>query len=128
MRLSEKIFPGAGLAGLDLLADLMTQEAQSEAGRGLEYSQSWRPDIGSERMRDDRDHLVSAVRDSAAALVEGGTRLDDVVGALERPELEITRRIAIDLLAGTPRPRRREIPPRSRDFETGPTARVHEAC
>lgn len=102
MWLVERVFPAVGVAGLDLLADLMTEEAQAEAGRSLEYSQTWRPDIGSERMRDDRDHLVSAVRDAAAASVEAGTDLVDVLAALERPALEITRRIAIDLLSRQP--------------------------
>jgi hypothetical protein len=100
MWLSERVFPAVGIAGLDLLADLMTEEVEAESGRSLSYSQMWRPDIGSERMRDDHDHLVSAVRDAAAALVEGGADLGDVVAALERPALEITRRIAIDLLSG----------------------------
>lgn len=102
MWLAEKVFPAVGVAGLDLLTDLMTEEVQAESGRSLKYSQTWRPDIGSERMRDDRDHLVSAMRDAAAALVEGGTDLVDVVAALERPALEITRRIAIDLLGRHP--------------------------
>lgn len=102
MWLTERVFPAAGIAGLDLLADLMSEEARGEGGRSLEYSQIWRPDIRNERMRDDRDHLVSAVRDAAAALVEGGTDPDDVVAALERPALEITRRIAIDLLSRHP--------------------------
>lgn len=99
MWLSERVFPAVGIAGLDLLADLMTEEAEAEGGRSPSYSQMWRPDIGSERMRDDRDHLVSAVRDAAAALVVGGADLGDVVAALERPDLEITRRIALDLLS-----------------------------
>jgi hypothetical protein len=98
MWLTERVFPAVGIAGLDLLADLMTAEAQVEGGRSLSYSRIWRPEIGSERMRDDRDHLVSAVRDAAAALVEGGVDPGDVVAALERPALEITRRIAMDLL------------------------------
>lgn len=96
--LTERVFPAVGITGLDLLVDLMTEEAKAESGRSLEYSQIWRPDIRSERMRDDRDHLVSAVRDAAAALVEGGMDPRDVVAALERPALEITRRIAMDLL------------------------------
>jgi hypothetical protein len=98
MWLTERVFPAVGIAGLDLLADLM----QAEGGRSLKYSQTWRPDVGSERMRDDRDHLVSAVRDAAAALVEGDADLGEVVAALERPALEITRRIAIDLLSQHP--------------------------
>lgn len=99
MWLSERVFPVVGLAGLELLVELMTEEAEAESGRSLSYSQMWRPDIGSERMRDDRDHLVSAVRDAAAALVDGGVDLGDVVAALEHPDLEITRRIALDLLS-----------------------------
>jgi hypothetical protein len=98
MWLTERVFPAVGIAGLDLLADLITVEAQAEGGRSLKYSQTWRPDIRGERMRDERDHLVSAVRDAAAALVEGGTDLGDVVAALERPALELMRRVAIDLL------------------------------
>lgn len=102
MWLTERIFPAVGIAGLDLLADLVTEEAKGEGGRSLEYSQIWRPDIRSERMRDDRDHLVSAVRDAAVALVEGGADLGEVVAALERPATEIMRRIAIDLLSRYP--------------------------
>ena len=97
--LVERIFPLAGITGLDLLVDLVGEQARAEGGRGLEYSQIWRPDIRSERMRDDRDHLVSGVRDATASLVEAGVDIGDVVAALERPELEIARRIAIDLLS-----------------------------
>jgi hypothetical protein len=97
--LTERVFPTLGIAGLDLLADLLTEQAKAESGRGLDYSQIWRPDISSERMRDDRDHLVSAVRDAASSLVEAGADHADVVAALERPALQITRRIAIDLLS-----------------------------
>ena len=99
MWLTERVFLAVGIAGLDLLTDLMTEEAKAEGGRSLEYSQIWRPDIRSERMRDDRDHLVSAVRDAAKSLAEAGTDIGDVVTALDRPALEITRRIAIDLLS-----------------------------
>lgn len=97
--LVERIFSAVGLAGLDLLVDLMAEQAGADGGRGLEYSQSWRPDIRSERMRNDRDHLVSGVRDAARSLVEAGTDVGEVVTALERPGLEITRRIALDLLS-----------------------------
>lgn len=97
--LVERIFPAVGLAGLDLLVDLVAEQAGAEGGRSLKYSQSWRPDIRSERMRNDRDHLVSGVRDAARSLVEADTDVGEVVTALERPGVEITRRIAIDLLA-----------------------------
>jgi hypothetical protein len=97
--LVERIFPAVGIAGLDLLVDLVAEEAGAEGGRSLEYSQSWRPDIRSERMRNDRDHLVSGVRDAAGSLVEAGSGVGEVVTALERPGVEITRRIAMDLLS-----------------------------
>ena len=97
--LVERVFPAIDLAGLDLLMDLVTEQAGAEGGRSLEYSQSWRPDIRSERMRNDRDHLVSGVRDAARSLVEAGADVGKVVTALERPGLEITRRIAMDLLS-----------------------------
>ena len=100
--LVERIFPAVGIAGLDLLVDLVAEQAGAEGGRGLEYSQIWRPDIRSGRMRDDRDQLVSGVRDAARSLAEAGMDIGDVVAALERPELEITRRIAIDLLSQHP--------------------------
>jgi hypothetical protein len=97
--LVERIFPAVGLAGFDLVVDLVTEQAKAEDGRSLEYSQIWRPDIRSERIRDDRDHLVSGVRDAARSLAGAGMDIGEVVAALERPELEITRRIAMDLLS-----------------------------
>jgi hypothetical protein len=97
--LVERIFPVVGIVGFELLVDLLVEQARAEGGRGLSYSQIWRPDIRSDRMRDNRDHLVSGVRDAAASLAGAGTDIGDVVATLERPQLEITRRIATDLLS-----------------------------
>lgn len=100
--LTERVFPAVGISGLQLLADLLTEEANRDGSRGLEYSQIWRPDIGSERMRDDRDQVVSAVRDAAASLAAAEHDLADITAVLEQVELQITRRVAIDLLRRYP--------------------------
>ncbi len=97
------IFPTAGIAGLETVADLLDAALAEDRDGRHDYSYIWRPSLAGERGRDLRDALVSALRDGADALVtaEPG-RLREVMQLLERREPSIFDRLAVDLLTRHP--------------------------
>jgi hypothetical protein len=99
--LVDEIFPAAGILGLELAVEMLGVQLGGEEGRDR-YSSTWRPRIDAERLRGDRDTVVSAVRDAAASLADGGVDLGEILAALERPGLQVSARIALDLLARRP--------------------------
>lgn len=97
----------AGLPVLVLLADALDEAVGAQAmehlrERGQDLSFSWRPGIDEQPPGLDSDltnALVSAVRDTAARLVdEGLASISDVVVALESHDWPVFRRIALFLL------------------------------
>jgi hypothetical protein len=103
--LTEQIFPAAGLAGLELYAELLAAAVAEESEDGHDYSYIWRPHLNGERRRDFRDALVSALRDASAALVdERADLLGQVVAVLEAREQSIFHRLALDQLTRHPDP------------------------
>ena len=99
-----QVFPAAGVAGLELLADLISEQLQSdERTRTRDYSYIWRPTLAGGRRGDIRDTLVSALRDAAALVVENEpARVGDAVALLEARERSIFGRLALDLLRRFP--------------------------
>jgi hypothetical protein len=95
-----QVFPGAGIPGLQLAVDLLLGQMGSEGA--ATHSNIWRPDIASERTRDDRDQLVSSVRDAAEALAGDGVALAEIVAVLEGTGLQICKRLSLDLLSRHP--------------------------
>jgi hypothetical protein len=97
------IFPGAGVAGLDLLCDRLNDEVARESHGNHDYSYSWRPTLEAARRRDLRDHLVSAVQEAAGAILANDRRpLGTVIRVLEARDWSIFRRIALDLVRRFP--------------------------
>lgn len=97
------IFPAAGTAGLETLADLLDGVIAEDRDGRHDYSYIWRPHLAGERRRDLRDALVSALRDGADAVVAADPgRVAEVVELLEAREPSIFHRLALDLLARHP--------------------------
>jgi hypothetical protein len=102
-QLQPRIFPAAGLDGVDVLADLLHEQVEEEAYGEHDHSSIWRPLLEGGRRQDLRDVLVTAVRDAAEAVVAGGAAsVGEVVAALEQRQFSIFRRLALDLLARYP--------------------------
>jgi hypothetical protein len=93
------MFPAAGLAGLEVLADLLAQAIEGDHEGRNDFSYIWRPYLNGERSRDLRDALVSALRDGADEIVSADpARLAEVLDLLEAREQAIFHRLALDLL------------------------------
>lgn len=95
-----RIFPAAGLPSLLLLVEQL--ERQMSGAAGDSHSYIWRPDIANERMRDDRDQLLSGARDGSLSLAEAGLPLSEILAALAQPGLMIGRRLSLYLLSRYP--------------------------
>jgi hypothetical protein len=97
------IFPAAGVAGLELLAELLTTVRAMDHERDHDFSRIWRPYLANQRRHDLRDALVSALRDGADQLVtDQPDLLNDVLELLESREQSIFHRLALDLLTRHP--------------------------
>jgi hypothetical protein len=97
------MFPAAGLAGLDVLTDLLAQAIEGDHEGRNDFSYIWRPYLNGERRRDLRDALVSALRDGADEVVSADpARLAEVLDLLEAREQAIFHRLALDLVARHP--------------------------
>lgn len=95
-----RIFPTAGLAGLQMVISLVEVRL---AGEGADaHSYIWRPNIAAGRRGDERDQLVGGARDAAEMLAQAGTPVAAIVAALEAPGMQIGRRLALDLLSRHP--------------------------
>ncbi len=95
-----RIFPAAGLAGLEMVISLLEVRL---GGQGADaHSYIWRPSIAAGRRGDDRDQLIGGARDAAEILAQTGMPIAVIVAALEAPEMQIGRRLALDLLSGHP--------------------------
>jgi hypothetical protein len=126
--LVEEIFPTAGIGGLELAVEMLAAQLDSEGEGRAEYSSIWRPRIDAERLRGDRDTVVSAVRDAATTLATRGVPLAEILAVLEAPGLQIARRIALDLLARHPEPSLAEARLTDRDLlEDGACRREFKA-
>jgi len=101
--LTPVMFPAAGVAGVQLYADLL-ESAVAEQTSGIEdYSSMWRPDLATGHDRDLRDALVSALTDATVALVDAQPKLlAEVLALLETRQQSIFRRLALALLAHHP--------------------------
>lgn len=98
-----EIFPAAAIAGLGLVADLLSEHVAAESHGRHDYSYIWRPMITGGRRQDFRDALVDGVRDGATAIVDADAdALNDVVAALEAREWPIFKRVVLDLLLRFP--------------------------
>jgi len=97
------MFPAAGPAGLEVLADLLARAIEGDHEGRNDFSYIWRPYLNGERRRDLRDALVSALRDGADEIVSAvPARLAEVLDLLEAREQAIFHRVALDLLARHP--------------------------
>jgi len=114
--LVEEIFPAAGIAGLELMLELLGAQLDTEGQRLPEHSSIWRPRIDAERLRNGRDQVISAVRDAADTLTMDGVPLAEILAVLEAPGLQIAKRIALDLLARHTEPNLAEIRLLDRDL------------
>ncbi len=98
-----EVFPAAGLAGLESLADLLVQALDGKHEGRDDYSYIWRPLLHSERRSDLRDALVSALRDAADKIVSASPdRVGQVLELLEARKQAIFLRVALDLLTRHP--------------------------
>ncbi len=102
--LVEEAFPAAGIPGLELAVEMLAAQLEADGKGRAEFSSVWRPRIDAERLRGNRDTVVSAVRDAAGALATRGDPLVEILAVLEAPGLQISTRIALDLLARHPDP------------------------
>jgi hypothetical protein len=126
--LVEEIFPAAGIGGLELAVKMLATQLDSEGDGRAKYSSIWRPRIDAERLRGDRDTVVSAVRDAASTLATRHVPLAEILAVLEAPGLQIARRIALDLLARYPEPALAEARLTDRDLlEDGACRREFKA-
>jgi hypothetical protein len=97
-----RIFPTVGIAGLEMVMELIEVRL---GGPGADaHSNLWRPTIATARRAGerDRDQIVDAARDGAEMLAEAGTPVVAIVAALETPDTQIGRRLALDLLGRHP--------------------------
>jgi hypothetical protein len=63
------MFPAAGVAGLEVVADLLADALDGDHEDRNDFSNIWRPYLNGVRRRDLRDALVSALRDGADEIV-----------------------------------------------------------
>jgi hypothetical protein len=98
-----EIFPAAAIPGLKIIVDFLAEQANSDKPGASTYSYVWRPSIASERMRDDRDGLVTSIRDAAELLTSEQSDTAAITSALEAPGLQICQRLALDFLSRHPR-------------------------
>src|SRR6266511_2997117 len=68
--LTPEIFPAAGISGLHALAEVLAEHVAAEIHGEQDHSYIWRPSLESDRYRDLRDQLVTAVRDTADVVVD----------------------------------------------------------
>jgi hypothetical protein len=95
-----RIFPAAGLAGLEMVTSLLKRRL---GGKGADaHSYIWRPNIASGRRGEDREQVVDGARVAAETLAQSGTPIASIVAALEAPDMQIGRRLALDLLSRHP--------------------------
>jgi hypothetical protein len=102
-QLTPSLFPAAGVAGVQLYAELLADAVAEETSGQQDYSSIWRPRLDGGRRGDLRDALVSVLRDASSAVVEHGRELlPDVIRVLESRQASIFTRIALDLLLRHP--------------------------
>jgi hypothetical protein len=100
------VFPGLGLDGLELLADML-DEALDERRPGVrtwrDHSYSWRPTVEAASEHDREEVLTSALRDAAVLLAGSDPPgVAVVVEALERRERAMFHRLALHVLRHVP--------------------------
>lgn len=101
--LTPEIFPAAGLSGVQVIAQVLSEHVAAETRGEQDHSYIWRPSLESDRYRDLRDRLVTAVRDAADVVVgEDKASLGPAVTLLEAHRWSIFGRLALDLLARHP--------------------------
>jgi hypothetical protein len=98
--LAPEIFPAAGLSGLEALVEILAEHVAAESHGEQDHSYIWRPSLETDRYRDLRDQLVTAVRDATDVVVgEDEANLGPAVALLEAHRWSIFGRLALDLLA-----------------------------
>jgi hypothetical protein len=102
-RITQEIFPAAGIAGVELLADLLAAALQDERLDGEDYSYVWRPSLEIDERQDVRNELISALRSGADAVVAADAQaLEPVLASFEARPLTIFRRLSVRLLLNAP--------------------------
>ena len=83
-------FPEAGLQGFEVLVGRLSQFVEAEGHDGEDHSYIWRPMLDTDRGRDARDQMVSAVRDAGRELIAADTSLlPEVLGVLDARRFSI---------------------------------------
>ena len=104
---AKDFFPAAGVSGVellcDLLSDVLSERREAEPESDQDYSHIWRPLLEHDRSRDSRDALVTALRKALSSIAGSDpVSIPSLVERLENRQLAIYRRLALDLLHAYP--------------------------
>jgi hypothetical protein len=98
------LFPRVGLAGLELLADLLDEELDRDSSkRRHDLSYIWRPHLAGSIRQTPLDSLISALNEAAGIVAAADpSQIEAIVALLEGRDTSIFTRIALDLLRRVP--------------------------